>query len=176
MAKARDSARTRRALGDVALDNAADILGGAGQAAVDVGHEAVARQRVDRHPERQQHEHQQRGVPGGEADASRARDRRRGAVTVMPRRTPQDVADAAHRLHQSRFAAGLERAPQVGDEDLQHIGVAEEVVAPDASHDRGARQHLLRVTEEEGQQIELAGGEVDVALPAARRCGRRDRQ
>src|SRR5215213_1586229 len=113
-------------------------------------------------------------APGGAARRtrrSRAPGWTGGSGATRPRsgpgRTTEHVPYTAHSLDQARFALGLERAPQVADEHFQHIRIAEEIVAPDASHDRGSRQHLFRVVEEEDQQIELPRGQVDVAFTAA---------
>ena len=95
-----------------------------------------------------------------------------GSAVMTPDGFTQDVADAAHRLDQPRLTVGLQGPSQVADEDFEDVGIAEEVVAPDAGHDRGPRQHLLRMPQEEGQQIELAGGEMAYRARPGARCGR----
>src|SRR5262245_16996515 len=74
----------------------------------------------------------------------RAKGRRAVSIAVGSRGAPQDVANAANRLDQARFAARLEFPAQVADEDLQHVGVAVEIGTPDPIHDLRPAEHLIR--------------------------------
>src|SRR3954447_7109832 len=83
------------------------------------------------------------------------------------RSSTQDVPRAADRVQQSRLAAGLELAPQVGDEDLDGVRLRERVVAPDLVEQPLARDDDALVAHQVLEQLELALGELDVALAAA---------
>src|SRR3954451_16296517 len=83
------------------------------------------------------------------------------------RSSTQDVPRAPDRVQQPRLAAGLELAPQVGDEDLDRVRLRERVVAPDLVEQPLARDHDALVAHQVLEQLELALGELDVALAAA---------
>src|SRR3954449_9141758 len=83
------------------------------------------------------------------------------------RSSTQDVPRAADRVQQSRLAAGLELAAQVGDEDLDRVRLRERVVAPHLVEQALARDDDALVAHQVLEQLELALGELDVALAAA---------
>src|SRR3954468_1082067 len=87
------------------------------------------------------------------------------------RSSTQDIPRAADRVQQSRLAAGLELAPQVGDEDLDGFRLRERVVAPDLVEQPLARDDDALVAHQVFEQLELALGELDVALAAAHLVG-----
>src|SRR3954469_6703545 len=95
------------------------------------------------------------------AAAASVRRRRRG-MSIS-----HDVAHAAHGVQQPRLAALLRLAPQVAHVDAERVRARAEVVAPDALEDLRAGEHLARVLEEHGQQLELGARELERALPAA---------
>ncbi|NHC46672.1 EAL domain-containing protein [Motilibacter sp. K478] len=64
-----------------------------------------------------------------------------------------------------------ELAPQVAHVDVHHVGARVEVVAPDAGQHLLAAEHLVGVAQERLQKQELAGGQVDRALPDGRAPG-----
>ena len=65
-----------------------------------------------------------------------------------------------------RLAAGLELAAQVGDEDLDGVRRREGVVAPDLLEEALARHDDPLVAHQVLEQLELALGELDLALTA----------
>src|SRR3712207_5919816 len=92
---------------------------------------------------------------------SRARRQRIGR-----RSSTQNVPRSADGVQQARLAAGLELAPQVGDEDLDGVRLREGVIAPDLVEQALTRDDDALVAHEVLEQLELALGELDVA-PAA---------
>src|SRR3954463_996685 len=82
------------------------------------------------------------------------------------RSSTQDVPRAADRVQQPRPAAGLELAPQVGDEDLDRVRLREGVVAPDLVEQPLARDDDALVAHQVLEQLELALRELDAALAA----------
>jgi hypothetical protein len=65
-----------------------------------------------------------------------------------------------------RLASGVDLPAQVGDVQLDDVGLPAEVVRPHAVQDLRLAQHAARIAHEEPQQLELGGGEVDaVAAP-----------
>src|SRR3954454_22589704 len=99
------------------------------------------------------------------ADVSARRQR-------MERRlSTEDVARAADRVQQARLPARLELAAQVGDEDLDGVRLRERVVAPDLVEQALARDDDALVAHQVLEQLELARGELDVALRAAHLVG-----
>ena len=67
----------------------------------------------------------------------------------------------------ARLAAGLELAPQVGDEDVDGVRRRERVVAPDLLEQALARDDEALVAHQVLEQLELALGQLDRALAAA---------
>src|SRR4051812_17703404 len=78
----------------------------------------------------------------------------------------EDVARAADRVKEARLATGLELSSQVGHEDLDRVGDREGVVAPHLVEQPLARDDEALVAHQVLQQLELALGELDPALPA----------
>src|SRR3954469_24858949 len=78
----------------------------------------------------------------------------------------EHVPGAADGVQQSRLAAGLELAAQVGDEDLDRVRRRERVVAPDLLEQALAGHDDALVAHEELEQLELALGQLDRALAA----------
>src|SRR5580693_4304956 len=72
----------------------------------------------------------------------------------------QDVADAADGVDQ-RDAARIDLLPQVADVQLDHVGLAAEVVVPHPVEDLGLGQHPPGVAHHEPEQLELGRGELD---------------
>src|SRR6478752_6937315 len=60
-----------------------------------------------------------------------------------------------------RWAPGVDLLAQVGDVELDDVGLAAEVVVPHPVEDLGLGEHALGVAHEEAQQLELGGGELD---------------
>src|SRR5206468_7795194 len=66
------------------------------------------------------------------------------------------------------LAVRLELAAQVADVDVERVRVGPEVVAPDLLEDHVAREHTLRVREEQLEQLVLGARERDLARSASR--------
>src|SRR5439155_4677321 len=96
-----------------------------------------------------------------------AADVRASRQRIEMRSSTQHVPRAANRVQQPRLAARLELAPQVGDEDLDGVRLRERVVAPDLVEQALARDDDPLVAHEVLEQLELALGQLDVALAAA---------
>src|SRR3954452_14826625 len=79
----------------------------------------------------------------------------------------QHVPRAADGVQQPRLAAGLELAPEVRDEDLDRVRRRERVVAPDLLEEALAGDDDALVAHQVLEQLELALGELDVAVGAA---------
>ena len=69
------------------------------------------------------------------------------------------VANTAHGLNQ-RFVVWTEFGPQAPDVDVNRVGTAEEVVAPDLLEQFRAGKHATGMLSEVTQQFELFVGEV----------------
>src|SRR5205085_388915 len=78
----------------------------------------------------------------------------------------EDVARAADRVKEARFAIGCEFPSQVGHEDLDRIRDREGVVTPDLVEQTLARDHQALVAHQVLEELELALREVDAALAA----------
>src|SRR5215218_7653877 len=78
----------------------------------------------------------------------------------------EDVSRAADRMEEPRLAIGFELPSQVGDEDLDRVRDRERVIAPDLVEQLLARDHEALVAHQVLEQLELALGEVDLALAA----------
>ena len=85
---------------------------------------------------------------------------------VLTESVPQHVAGAAHGVQDARLAAVLELAAQVRDEDVDGVRLGEGVVAPDLVEQRLARHDDARVAHQVLEQLELARGQVELALAA----------
>src|SRR5881227_197162 len=79
----------------------------------------------------------------------------------------KDVARSPDRVQEARLPLRLELAPQVGDEHLDRVGGGEGVVAPHLVEQALARDHDALVAHQVLEQLELALGELDVAVAAA---------
>src|ERR671926_20321 len=77
------------------------------------------------------------------------------------------VARAADRMEEARLATGFELPSQVGDEDLDRVGDRERVVAPHLVEQLLARDHQPLVAHQVLEQLELALGQLDLAVAAA---------
>jgi hypothetical protein len=86
---------------------------------------------------------------------------------------PKDEPDPAHRVQDARLTARLELAAQVADEDVGDVRPRVEGVAPDLLVQPAAIDDLVGVVHEEAQQLELAAGEVEVAIAARGAVGAR---
>src|SRR5512134_332923 len=70
-------------------------------------------------------------------------------------RSPEDIADAAHRMDEARRRRVLlDEAPEPVDMDVHGPALAGVVIAPDALEELVAGEDLAGVTEEEGEQLE----------------------
>src|SRR5215210_6046013 len=78
----------------------------------------------------------------------------------------EDVARAADRMEESRLAIGFELPAQVGHEHLDRVRDRERVVAPHLVEQALAGDHEPLVSHQVLEQLELALGEVDLALGA----------
>src|SRR5579875_3974918 len=83
----------------------------------------------------------------------------------------EDIADAAHRMDQARFALGFRLPPQVADVHLERVGVGPEVVTPDPVEDQLAGEHLARVAQQQLQQEELRARQLDASLATEHLAG-----
>ena len=80
-------------------------------------------------------------------------------------RRAQHVPGAAHGVDHRR-PVGVDLLAQVGDVQLDHVGLAAEVVVPDPVQDLGLAQHPARVAHQVAEQLELGRGQLDLD-PAA---------
>src|SRR5918997_1020304 len=78
----------------------------------------------------------------------------------------ENVARAADRMEEARLATGFQLPSQVGDEDLDGVRGRERVVAPDLLEEPLARHHDALVAHEVLEELELALGELDLAVGA----------
>ena len=69
------------------------------------------------------------------------------------------------------LTALVDLAAQIGDVELDDIGLAAEVVVPHPVQDLGLGQDAARVAHEVAQQLELRGGQVDRVLAAPHLVG-----
>src|SRR5215218_7357506 len=76
----------------------------------------------------------------------------------------EDVAGTALGVEQARLVTGLELAPQVGDEDVDRVRRRHRVVAPDLVEQALAGDDQALVAHQELEQLELAVGQLDLAL------------
>src|SRR4051812_43174860 len=83
----------------------------------------------------------------------------------------EDVAGTAFGVQQARLAARLELAPQVGDEDVDRVRRRHRVIAPDLVEQALAGDDEALVAHQELEQLELAVGQLDLALAAAHLAG-----
>src|SRR5205085_9128254 len=101
------------------------------------------------------------------------RTRASNASGVTLRRAPRDssaerVAGAAHRLDQTRTAAGLELVTQVLDAHIDEVRIPEIVEPPNLLQDLFSRQDLPRMPQEQLQQVVLARGQLEELAVAVR--------
>src|SRR5437868_9844111 len=78
----------------------------------------------------------------------------------------EHVPGTAHGVDH-RLAAGVDLLAQVGDVELDDVGLAAEVVVPDPVEDLGLAQHPARVAHQEAQQLELGRRQHDVLTAPA---------
>src|SRR3954447_10897227 len=97
-------------------------------------------------------------VSAAEPPASRQR--------IARRLYAEDVARAADRMEEPRLATGFQLPSQVRHEDLDRVGDREGVIAPHLVEQLLARDHQALVAHQVLEQLELALGELDAALPA----------
>src|SRR5437879_3365188 len=96
--------------------------------------------------------------PRGEAKSTRSGVSPLGRSSI-PSIDP--ISDAAHRDDLERGAAG-ELLAQPAHVDVDGLGVADIVVAPDLLQQVATRVHPSRVGEEEGEKVELARRQLDL--------------
>ena len=132
-----------------------------GDLLVDAGAQLCPRHPVDGH-EAQRHD--QRGERGDGQRQLAPRRRRRS------HRRAQAVADVAHRLDRAASVVA-ELAAQVADVDVEHLGARVELEAPHRVEELLARQHLVGMPQQMGEQLELARREVDVAAVVGHAAG-----
>src|SRR6478752_3006895 len=89
------------------------------------------------------------------------RERNQGTASRVHGGRLQDVPGAAHGVDH-RLPACVDLLAQVGDVELDHVGLAAEVVVPHPVEDLRLRQHPLGVAHQESQQLELGGGQGDL--------------
>src|SRR5690348_2595805 len=78
----------------------------------------------------------------------------------------ENVAGAPFGVEETRLAARLELAAQIGDEDVDRVRRRGRVVAPDLVEEALARDDQALVVHEEFEQLELPVGQLDLALAA----------
>ena len=100
---------------------------------------------------------------------------RRASSACAGSRLSQRVADAAHRVDQPRFPAGLRLPPQVADVHLERIRRRPEVVVPDPLHDQLPRQHLTRIAHEQLEQRVLRPRQLERRVRRAKPLASDDR-
>ena len=86
--------------------------------------------------------------------------------TATSRGRLQHVSRAAHGVDH-RLAPGVDLLAQVGDVELDDVGLAAEVVVPDAVEDLRLGQDPLGVAHQEAEQLELRRGQRDLRTVAA---------
>src|SRR6185436_7595617 len=96
-------------------------------------------------------------VSAAEPPASRQR--------IGSRLYAEDVARAADCMKEPWFATGFELSAEVGDEHLDRVRDGEGVVAPHLVEQALTRDHEPLVAHQVLEQLELALGQVDRALP-----------
>src|SRR5919201_5157818 len=96
------------------------------------------------------------------------RARRRSMPGVL---TPKRIPDPAEVQDQSRSAVGLELLSQMGDVDVEGVGLGRLIVTPQPLHQLLAGQHLGRVAHEEEQKGELSPGELNSARASMNLAG-----
>src|SRR6476469_654527 len=77
----------------------------------------------------------------------------------------EDIPRPSHGVDQ-RLAAGVDLRAQVGDVELDDVGLAAEVVVPHPVEDLGLGQHALGVAHEVAQQLELRRRQADLLAAA----------
>src|SRR6476620_9651293 len=82
------------------------------------------------------------------------------AASCRSARRLEDIPHASHGVDH-RLTAGVDLLAQVGDVELHDVGLAAEVVVPDAVEDLRLGQHPLGVAHEVAQQLELGGRQLD---------------
>src|SRR5918996_4353685 len=85
---------------------------------------------------------------------------------------PQDEPHAAHRVQDARLAARLELAPHVPDEEVGHICLRVEVVAPHLLVEPLTSDHLAGMAHEDLEELQLSPCELQVAPTAQRAVAR----
>src|ERR671932_414873 len=66
----------------------------------------------------------------------------------------EDVAERADRVDQARLPVGLERLSDVADGDVDDVGLAQVLVAPDLLQQLTPAEHAARVAHQIRQQLE----------------------
>src|SRR6478609_4916540 len=77
----------------------------------------------------------------------------------------EDIPGSSHGVDH-RLPASVDLLAQVGDVELDDVGLAAEVVVPHAVEDLRLGEHALRVAHEVAQQLELRCGQVDLLAAA----------
>src|SRR5436190_18921237 len=90
--------------------------------------------------------------------------------TASSGRRLEHITGAAHGVDHRR-AAGVDLAPEVGDVELDDVGLAAEVVVPDPVQDLRLAEHPPGVAHEEAQQLVLGRGQPDLLARAAHLVG-----
>jgi hypothetical protein len=67
-------------------------------------------------------------------------------------------------LDQAWLPLGFKRATQIPDEHFEDVGVAKEILPPNAIHDLLARENLVGVSQEEAQEVKLARRQRECSL------------
>ena len=89
---------------------------------------------------------------------------RRLRVTVLP----QDVAHAANGVDQRGLSQRLELAAQPGDEHIDDITEALEIIVVDVIDDLGAAQHGLRPAKQQAEELELLRCQIEMVSALGR--------
>src|SRR5215204_5975912 len=84
----------------------------------------------------------------------------------LPPGLPQDVTDAAHGLDETWLAALLQGFAHRRDSHCQDVRFATELATPDSLHHRVVGHDLVWVLHQRRQEIELLGGQDDLAVAA----------
>src|ERR1700754_1037856 len=81
------------------------------------------------------------------------------------------VARAADRMEESRLPTGFPLSPEIGNEDFNRVRDRERVVAPALVEQLLARDHEPLVAHQVLEQLELALGQLDLAVVPAHLVG-----
>ena len=125
----------------------------------------VADDHAEEHEDRQRQPGRDRGEPPADRPVPGAKRRPAGHQAF------EHVPGAAFGVQEAGLVAFLELAAQVGDEDVDRVGRRHRVIAPDLVEQALARDDEALVVHQVLEQLELAVGQLDLALAALHLAG-----